>query len=462
LNRGGGGAGGGGIGGGGGRGGEGIGGGGKGQSGIANQSGSGARNSGGIANKSNNNANSNNTRGGNTNNGTINAGNKANINNSGNTYNHYGNNYAHQGYNNGWHNGYWPGYHPYGYGWGGVATAGLVGWGLGSMANSSGYGGGYSNPYYVSTPQSSGTYADYSAPIQAAPQSQTQVAAADQNAETPPSPAQAEGLKSFDAAREAFRAGNFDLALTKVEEALKQLPNDAAFHEFRGLVLFAQAKYQDAASAIYAVLSVGPGWNWTTLSGMYASIDDYTKQLRALEAYGKQHPDSPDAAFLLGYHYLTCGYNEQAAKQLQIVIELLPEDRLAPQLLQMVSGNTSGAASQPPAVADATTPADNPAANDGPPVDKGKLVGTWKASPAKGVAIELTLKNDSNFVWKVTQAGKPNALEGQYSVEGNQLSLQQKSNGETMAGRVMLADNGGFNFKLTETGPGDPGLNFSK
>ena len=292
--------------------------------------------------------------------------------------------------------------------------------------------------------------------------SAAQTAAADQNAEAPPTPEQTAALKSFDAAREAFKAGNFDVALSKTDEALKQLPNDAALHEFRGLVLFAQAKYQESASVIYAVLSVGPGWNWTTLSGMYATVDDYTKQLRTLEAYGKQHPESPDAAFLLGYHYLTCGYNDQAAKQFQIVTKLLPDDRLAPQLLQLVSGNKPATAPQPPAATDATAAANTPSANDGPPIDKSKLAGTWKASPGKGVAIELTLKDDASFVWKVTQSGKPNEIDGQYTVEGNQLSLVQKSSGEAMVGRVTFADNGSFNFKLVETGPGDPGLNFSK
>jgi hypothetical protein len=33
------------------------------------------------------------------------------------------------------------------------------------------------------------------------------------------------------------------------------------------------------------VLSVGPGWDWTTLIGLYPSIDVYTTQLRALEDF---------------------------------------------------------------------------------------------------------------------------------------------------------------------------------
>jgi hypothetical protein len=64
------------------------------------------------------------------------------------------------------------------------------------------------------------------------------------------------------------------------------MPKDAATHEFRSLTQFALGKYQEAAATIYAVLAVGPGWDWTTLSSMYPDIDTYTAQLRKLEEYG--------------------------------------------------------------------------------------------------------------------------------------------------------------------------------
>ena len=63
------------------------------------------------------------------------------------------------------------------------------------------------------------------------------------------------------------------------------MPNDTVLHEFRGLVLFALGRYKEAAAADYAVLSAGPGWDWTTLSGLYPNVEVYTEQLRALEQY---------------------------------------------------------------------------------------------------------------------------------------------------------------------------------
>ena len=45
-------------------------------------------------------------------------------------------------------------------------------------------------------------------------------------------------------------------------------------------MLFAVGKYDLAAGPLYAVLSVGPGWDWTTMAGLYPDIDVYTAQLR--------------------------------------------------------------------------------------------------------------------------------------------------------------------------------------
>ena len=83
-----------------------------------------------------------------------------------------------------------------------------------------------------------------------------------------------QATSAFDQAREAFKAGDYAQALQLDQQALAQMPNDTTMHEFLALVYFAQGKYEQAAAPLYAVLSVGPGWDWTTLSGMYADVDD--------------------------------------------------------------------------------------------------------------------------------------------------------------------------------------------
>ena len=201
---------------------------------------------------------------------------------------------AYWGYHQGWANGYWHGYHDNSnWGWGSFAlgaATGVTAWALGSSFYNWGYAS-YANPYYAETavaqpivieqtvaggePQTvtvpAYTY-DYSQPI-------------DTQSAPPPEEVASPAVAKFDSARAAFGTGDYAGALKLTDEALKVLPNDATLHEFRALVLFAVGKYDLAAGPLYAVLSVGPGWDWTTMAGLYPNIDVYTSQLRKLEAF---------------------------------------------------------------------------------------------------------------------------------------------------------------------------------
>src|SRR5262249_19195729 len=144
------------------------------------------------------------------------------------------------------------------------------------------------------------------------------------------------GPSDFDQAPDALRAGDYPTALQGVQKALAKTPNDATMHEFLALVLFAQGKYDQAAAPLYAVLSVGPGWDWTTLISNYSDANTYTEQLRALEGYTKANPGSAPAQFVLAYHYIAQGQGEAAVKPLKALVALQPKDALAAQLLNMV------------------------------------------------------------------------------------------------------------------------------
>ena len=136
------------------------------------------------------------------------------------------------------------------------------------------------------------------------------------------------------------------MALTTANRAIALVPNDTLMHEFRALCLFATKDYQQSAAAIYAVLSIGPGWDWATVSGLYSDANAYTEQLRALEAYCNENPQAPHARFLLAYHYLLEGHSDEAATELEAVVELQPKDQLSAQLLK---GLKNPPGDQPPA-----------------------------------------------------------------------------------------------------------------
>lgn len=345
----------------------------------------------------------------------------------------------------------------------GAAMLGMGAWALGSVAYDSGYST-YSNPYY----SSGAGYYDYSQPIQVVTQPAEVVvvqngAQADpttQVAATPaePPPAVQASRTHLDAARDAFMTADYATSGKEIELALKELPTDAALHEFRALVYFATADYTKAAGTLYAVLSAGPGWDWTTMSSLYPSVDAYTVQLRTLEQYVNANPRSADARFVLAYHYVTQSHKEAAIKQLREVVLLQPADQLSVQLLQGLGGEvpsrpgaTPAPAAQEPQVASEEQP-------EPPDIDAAKIVGRRTARRADGTTFTLDLTRDNKFTWAYERGGKMQEFGGTYSVDGAVLVLE-RGDKATMPGLVTM-EGTGFNFKLFGAPEGDPGLDF--
>ena len=198
------------------------------------------------------------------------------------------------------------------------------------------------------------------------------------------------------------------------------LPNDATLHEFRALVLFAVGKYDLAAGPLYAVLSVGPGWDWTTMAGLYPSIDVYTAQLRKLEAFVTANPSSTAGRFVLAYHYLTQGHIDDAVAQLKAVVALAPQDTLSAQLVRQFSKpgtepDTQAAAPPPTATA--------------APAKRGDLLGDWTARPTDDTTIRLNIADDGTFTWTVDAKGKTQRLAGKWSLADDMLTLAESGQG---------------------------------
>ena len=219
-------------------------------------------------------------------------------------------------------------------------------------------------------------------------------------------------------------------------------------HEFRGLALFALGRYKEAAAADYAVLSAGPGWDWTTLSALYPDVEVYTEQLRALEQYAKSHPAASEAKFLLAENYLTCGYTDAAAAQLKEVVRLNPKDLLSAQLLKGISAPDTAGQAVPSQQAPPAKPA-----------DASGLVGNWTTTRADNATIKLALDGDGKFTWALDSNGKPQQFSGTYTVADNLLVLKQGDN-PMMVGQVASLARDRFNFKLAGDNPSDPGLTF--
>jgi hypothetical protein len=371
-----------------------------------------------------------------------------------------------------------------GWGWGGLGWGlGGLGWGLGGLGLG-GWGGGwggwgpsswlygpmlydwgysnYYNPYYAVPSmviEQPATVYDYSQPI---------------NPTVAP-PAQSvtdQAMTLFDQARGAFRNGDYTTALDLDDQAIKQLPNDATLHEFRGLALFALRRYEDAATPLYAVLTVGPGWDWPTLIGLYPNVETYTAQLRDLESRVEQNPNSAPLRFVLAYHYMSEGYVDAAIGQFREIVRLQPKDTVSAQLLQQLE--KAPAAAQPltptSATAAATTPATSapggalpaPAATVSAPA--GPVEGTWVAMPADGTTITLTIAPGGHFTWQVNSQGKTHEFQGDQTHGNALLTLAQTGPGAQppLVGRMTWQDPDHFTFRLIGGPPDDPGLHFSR
>jgi tetratricopeptide (TPR) repeat protein len=260
----------------------------------------------------------------------------------------YANRNQYDQYHPGMATGYWNGH----YGNAGVASYG----GMAMAGADAAVASAYNNPYAAAgaaavdagqpadaaqpvdpaannAPAANAAAVDYSQPLDPA--------AAPPDAQPPADPANSPVAQ----ARNAFSNGDYANALQLTQQALGQMPNDVSLHEFLALVLFAQGSYEDAAAPLYAVISVGPGWNWTTLIGNYSDASVYTEQFRGLEAFVKANPKSAKALFVLAYHYISQGHGDTAIKILQDVVSLQPDDQVSAALLAALQS----ASAPPPA-----------------------------------------------------------------------------------------------------------------
>jgi tetratricopeptide (TPR) repeat protein len=377
-------------------------------------------------------------------------------------------------------------------------------WGLGGLANDWLFDG-YANPYITpqtqtivvqqpvaaaaDAPATTGQFVayDYSRPIDV-----TAVA---------PEPSVVDTAQQvFGSARDAFTAGDFTRALALADQAMVQIPNDSALHQFRALCLFALRRYEEAAAVIYTVLSAGPGWDWTTLVSLYPSVDVYTDQLRALETSVREHANDPARQFLLGYHYMVQGHTDAAGGRFQVVAQLQPQDQLSGRFAQVLNKAhqaqaqaqpsqppqanvaraqstpapaqpapanvspapaASGPASVQPAPATTASGATAPADQQAPPPPPTELAGLWKAQPGPGVTVTLKLAADGAFSWSVEEKGRTQSIEGLAGFQDGVLALNQED-GPPLVGKITRQGDKAFFFKPPGAPDSVKGLEFNR
>jgi tetratricopeptide (TPR) repeat protein len=344
-----------------------------------------------------------------------------------------------------WYNGSWSGY--WGSSWYAPVTWIATGWGLGSWANNWGYSS-YYNPYYVQPTVIQAVPYNYSQPVVINNYVQPNEEGRPVQVET--TPTQQKALSEFDQGLEQFQKGRYVQALARFKQALKELPGDAVVHEVNCLAQFAVGDYPAAAAGLNSLLASAPGMDWTTMSSLYGNIDDYTKQLRKLEAYAGSNPNDAASHFVLAYHYLVLGSKEQAVDALRVVVQNQPRDVTAKRMLDaLVPSETED---------EEITAIPAPGIEVDPSL-KTDLVGAWQAKQGDST-IELSIGDDYQFVWKAVSAGQaPTELRGNLAGDADGIELITTDQG-TLAGIVLSQGADAWIFKINESPPSDPGLNF--
>jgi tetratricopeptide (TPR) repeat protein len=224
------------------------------------------------------------------------------------------------------------------------------------------------------------------------------------------------------------------------------------------LCLCTLGRYDEAASTLYAVLSVGPGWDWPTLIGLYPNVEVYTAQLRALEDYCRNNPQAATARFVLAYQYLTEGHLDAAKKMLKSAVALKPNDTFSAKLLSQLEANPPAEEGAPPAPA--------PAPEQQVPTDTAMpqgatISGTWTAQPAQDTTVRLTIQDGGPFTWEANVKGKTQTFSGTATLGAGVLTLVQEK-GPVLVGHVSWKDPNHMTFRVMGDSPDSPGLTFSK
>ncbi|HEV3415261.1 MAG TPA: hypothetical protein VG056_00530 [Pirellulales bacterium] len=281
-------------------------------------------------------------------------------------------NWSNGGWNRGW-NGGWNGRNN-GWWWWGVAP--LLGAYWGDWYP--GYWNGYSGyPAYYGYDYAQPDYYAMNQPSGGVEASQSTTAAAGDN-------------QYLDEAITDFQNGNYREAQRLAGHAIVDDPQNAEAHALICLTAFATGNYQVAAAEAHAVASIRGVPSWGQIYGFYNDVDRFTSQLRPLEKFVREHPKDASGQFLVGFLYMAIGHRAEAQEHLAQVVDQMPKDRIAQNLLGEVGGQVPTTASRPsrPEGLEGTGPApvnpNQPGAPNPPTQDRGNLPGNTRSGPPTG------------------------------------------------------------------------------
>ena len=123
-----------------------------------------------------------------------------------------------------------------------------------------------------------------------------------------------------------FRAGRYAQAVSDFRHALVDDQQNGGLLMLMAQAMFQTGEYRQAAGAIEMGMGLLPEEKWGAVienyTQLYGNVQDFTNQLKSLEAARAAKPDDPALRFLLGYNFGYLGYPQQAVSELNKAVEL--------------------------------------------------------------------------------------------------------------------------------------------
>ena len=140
---------------------------------------------------------------------------------------------------------------------------------------------------------------------------------------------------------DALKVRDYRLAVRAWRHAVVDDPKNGATIMMLGQALFAVGDYDEAAAAVQQAMMLLPEEKWggvvSQFRGLYTNIQDYFDQLTELAKAVEQYPNDPALRLELGFQYAYSGHPDLALRQLDKLLELVPQDPIARKLRDRVN-----------------------------------------------------------------------------------------------------------------------------
>jgi tetratricopeptide (TPR) repeat protein len=140
---------------------------------------------------------------------------------------------------------------------------------------------------------------------------------------------------------DALKARDYRSAVRAWRHAVVDDPKNGTTVMMLAQALFAAGEYDEAAAAAQQAMRLLPEAKRREAASkfreFYTNTQDYSDQLSELEKAVERYPNDPSLRFELGFQYAYSGHPDLALRQLDKLLELVPQDQVGRELRDLVN-----------------------------------------------------------------------------------------------------------------------------